>query len=149
MLFYIKCVGAKGPFLVDGGEADTLDSNEWHVWTSKNFAASLVEVKNFIDDHSSFVSEILASMDDVDVKDVVKSVATLFINAINESNEIVAARDPDDRGANSEDFILPSVAPENLVLLRTSEFSAFVRSHEERLLAHWTLEEIDLITTSC
>ncbi|CAI5720918.1 unnamed protein product [Peronospora farinosa] len=48
MLFYIECVGAKGPFLADGGKADTLDSNEWHVLTSKNFSASLVEVKSFV-----------------------------------------------------------------------------------------------------
>ena len=64
MLFYIECVGAKGPFLADCGEADTLEPNEWHVSTPKTFAASLVEVKSFIDDQGSFLSEILASMDD-------------------------------------------------------------------------------------
>ncbi|RQM18793.1 hypothetical protein DD237_007901 [Peronospora effusa] len=86
ILFYIECVGAKGPFLANGGEADTLYSNEWHVSTSRNFAASLVEVKSCINDQGSFVSEVLASMDDVEVKDVAKSVVTLFINAIKDIN---------------------------------------------------------------
>ena len=57
----------------------------------------------------------------------------------------MAERDPSNRGANSEDFKLPPVAPQDLVLIRNSEFSAIVRSQKERLLARWTLEEIDLI----
>ncbi|CAH0491984.1 unnamed protein product [Peronospora farinosa] len=145
MLFYIECVSAKGPFLADGGEADTLDSNEWHVSTSKNFAASLVEVKSFSDDQGSVVSEILASMDDVQMKDVVKNFSTLFYNALNGINRIVDERDPNNRGANLKDFKLPPVVPQDLVLIRTSEFSAIARSQKERLLARWTLEEIDLI----
>ena len=135
MLFYIECVSTKGPFLADGGEADTLDSNVWHVLTSKTFAGSLVEAKSFIDDQGSFVSEILASMDDGEVRDVVKSVATLFINVINGIDEIVAERDPNHRGANSEDSKLPPVSPQDLVLILNSEFSAIVRSQKERLQA--------------
>ncbi|UIZ23289.1 hypothetical protein KXD40_007830 [Peronospora effusa] len=79
MLFYMECVGAKGPFLADG-------------------------VYSFISNHDLFVSEILASMDDVEVKDVVKSVATLFINAINGINKIVVDRDSNTRCATSKDF---------------------------------------------
>ncbi|CAI5735827.1 unnamed protein product [Hyaloperonospora brassicae] len=135
VLFYIKCVGAKGPFLADDGEADTLDPNDRHVSTSKKFAAGLVEVKSFIDDQGSFVPEILATMDDGEVRDVVENVATLFINTINGIDEIVAERDPNNRGVNSEDSKLPPVAPYDLVLIRNSEFSAIVRSQKERLLA--------------
>ena len=89
--------------------------------------------------------EILASMDGGEVRDVVKSVATLFINVINGIDEIVAERDPNHRGANSEDSKLPPVSPQDLVLIRNSEFSVIVRSQKERLLARWTLEVIDLI----
>ena len=102
-------------------------------------------MKSFIDDQGLFVSEILASMDDGEVRDVVKSVATLFINAINGIDEIVAERDPNNRGANSEDSKLPPVAPQDLVLIHNSEFSAIVRSQKECLLTRWTLGEIDLI----
>ncbi|UIZ22015.1 hypothetical protein KXD40_008897 [Peronospora effusa] len=84
-------------------------------------------------------------MDDIEVKDIVKSVASMFINAINGINEIVAERDPNHRGANSKDFKLPPVVPQDLVLIRISEISAIVRSQKERLLARWTLEVIDLI----
>ena len=101
LLFYIECVVALGPFLADDGEADTLDLNEWHVSTSKTFDACLVEVKSFIDDQGSFASDIIASMDDGKVRNVVKSVATLLNNAINGIIEIVAKRDPNPRGANS------------------------------------------------
>ncbi|CAI5702052.1 unnamed protein product [Peronospora effusa] len=135
MLFYIECVSAKGPFLADGGEADTLDSNEWHVSTSKNFAASLVEVKSFSDDQGSVVSEILAFMDDVQMKDVVKNFSTMFCNALNGINRIMDERDPNNRGANLKDFKISLVVPQHLVLICTSEFSAIARSQKERLLA--------------
>ena len=81
------------------------------------------------------MSEILASMDDGEVRDVMKSVATLFINSLNGIDEIVTERDPNNRGANSEDSKLPPVSPQDLVLILNSEFSAIVRSQKERLQA--------------
>ena len=65
------------------------------------------------------MSDILASMDDEEVRDVVKIVSTLFINAINGIDEIVAERDPNNRGTDSG-LQSSTRAPQDLVLIRNS-----------------------------
>ncbi|RMX66522.1 hypothetical protein DD238_004523 [Peronospora effusa] len=117
-------------------------SNRWwiYIMIAYAFAARAAVIFKQLNRHSVTVSmqrEYLKSLMLFYIECVGAKVATLFIDAINDINEIVAKRDLNNRGADFRNFKTSTCCNPGPVRLRSQK--------ECLLLELWILEEIDLI----
>ena len=106
------------------------------------FLITFSDTKLMLLDLGTYVEDAIHSIDDDEkMKELYKGLSKCVVNLISGISSVVAERD----SMNDAGEALPPVLPHQLVKLRGSEFSQFLRNQNSRLKITFSTVKIDLI----